>query len=57
MKIQIRITTQYGNRRIVPVCETAVLLCRLTGNKTFTDDAVDILKKLGYEFVVETPTL
>ena len=55
MNITVRITNNYGQRAVYPVCETARKLADLIGTKTFTDRAISQLKALGYVFVIEQP--
>ena len=57
MKITVRIKQVYGNPTVYPVCETAKALAALTGNKTLTNEAIRIIKNMGYTIAVETPTL
>jgi len=54
--IQVRIVSQYGHKRVFPVCETAKRLCELAGGSTFTDRAIEIVKLLGYTIKI-TPTV
>lgn len=54
MKIKVEIRNVYGKRLVYPACETAKLLCRLTGSKTLPWDKVQDVKELGYE--IETIT-
>ena len=39
----------FGNDLIYPVCKQAELLTSLTGQKTLTQDAINIIKRLGYK--------
>jgi hypothetical protein len=48
MSIQVRIRSVYGNDYTYPVCDTAKLLCSLTGAKTFTVHALTVIRELGY---------
>jgi hypothetical protein len=57
MTITVEIKTVYGNRTVYPACEKSRLLAGLTGNRTLTPDAIEIVKKLGYIIQVKTPTL
>tara|TARA_R100001369_G_scaffold76091_1_gene105195 strand:+ start:463 stop:657 length:195 start_codon:yes stop_codon:yes gene_type:complete len=55
--ITIKIVNNYGNDLNYPVCDDAVLLCKLTGKKTFSNPDLKKVKGLGYQIKVETPTL
>jgi hypothetical protein len=57
MQITVRITSQYGNRTIYPVCETALLLARLAGFKTMPAHTIEIIKSLGYSINVQPETI
>lgn len=52
MEIKVRITHQYGNQRIFPVCEKAELFCQLVGGKTLSDAHIKAIKELGYTVTV-----
>lgn len=53
--IKVELKETYGTQRVYPVCDTAILLARLTKQTTFTSRNVTILKQLGYTIqVVET---
>ena len=54
--ITVRITNNYGQRAVYPVCDTAHKLAALIGTKTFTDRAIEQIKALGYTFQVQQPT-
>ena len=55
MEIVVMRKTLYGNDMIYPVCDTAKCLAMLTDTKTFTPRHVEIIKALGYKFIVEQP--
>ena len=57
MTILVRITNNFGNRAVYPVCANAKLLAELAGTKTFTDRAIDQIKALGYDIAVEQVSL
>jgi hypothetical protein len=57
MTITVRITNNFGNRAVYPVCATAVKLAELIGTKTFTDRAIEQIKGLGYTIEVQAQTL
>jgi hypothetical protein len=52
MKIQVTIKSVYGMPKIYPYCETAAKFCKLLGTKTLTEDAVSIIKSIGYSIEV-----
>jgi len=57
MNIIVRITNNFGNRAVYPVCDTARKLADLIGTKTFTDRAIAQIRDLGYTVSVQQPTL
>ena len=57
MTITVRITNNFGNRAVYPVCDTAHKLADLIGTKTFTDRAIAQIKALGYSVSVEAQSL
>lgn len=57
MQITVRITNQYGNRTVYPVCDTALLLARLAGFKTLPAHALETIRQLGYQINIEPQTL
>lgn len=57
MEITVRITNQYGNKTVYPVCDTALLLARLAGFKTLPAHALETIKALGYQINIEQQTL
>jgi len=57
-EITVRIETSYGRRLVYPVCKQAMLLCKLTGyKKTLTDEAIAIIKEMGFTIKIEAQTL
>ena len=57
MNITVRITNQYGNRTVYPVCDTALLLAKLAGFKTLPQHTLETIKALGYQINVQQQTL
>ena len=45
--ILVRVDRVYGRTTIYPVCERAALYAALAGTRTFTPEAVRVLKTLG----------
>lgn len=48
MKIQVQVKSSYGNMLVYPVCDTAKMFTKLTGNKTLRLEDIEIIKKLGF---------
>ena len=46
--IKVQVKTSYGNTLIYPVCETAKLFTKLTGNKTLRMTDMEVIRKLGF---------
>ena len=46
----VQVKNNYGSEVIYPICNNSRLIAKLAGTKTITDDAVKILKLLGYSF-------
>jgi hypothetical protein len=57
MQIVVKVKNVYGNELIYPVCEHAKMCAELTGTKTLSQRNVDTLKRLGFEFIVESRKL
>ncbi len=57
MNLTIEIKNVYGNELIYPVCDKAIKLCLLTGQKTFRKGSIRILKELGYTFTQKEKAL
>ena len=57
MNLTIEIKSVYGNELIYPVCNQALKLCSLTGQKTFKKSSIRILKELGYSFTQKEKAL
>jgi len=55
--ITVRITNNYGNQAVYPVCDTAKKLADLVGAKTFTPATIDKLLGLGYTLNVQQQEL
>jgi hypothetical protein len=55
MDIEAEVRDVYGRRTVYPVCRTAKLLAKLSGNKTFTASSITTLKELGYKIKVVQP--
>lgn len=49
MSITIELKWQYGNCAFYPLCETSKRFAQIAGTKTLTQDALRIIKSMGYE--------
>ena len=47
----------FGNDLVYPICLQARLLTSLTGQKTLTQDAINVIKRLGYQLKQKEVTL
>ena len=54
MELKVQIKNLYGRDIIYPVCEKSQLLTRLSGNRTLTEEAIAVIKGLGYTFTTTT---
>lgn len=52
-RIIVDVRKVYGKTVVYPHCRVAKLLAELAGTKTLTADALVILTKLDYEFVMK----
>ena len=52
--IKVKITENYGQRRIVPLDDTGKVLAKIAGTKTLTPETIELSKMLGYTFIVVT---
>ena len=57
MNITVRVTNNFGNRAIYPVCNDAQTFAELAGTKTLTDETIRLVKDLGYEVQIQPQTL
>jgi hypothetical protein len=56
-EIMVKITNNFGNEAIYPICDDARLFARIAGTKTLTRDTINLIKNLGYTINVQAPTL
>ena len=56
-QVKVRITEDYGQRRIVPMDNTGKILAKIAGTKTLTAETIELSKMLGYTFIVVTEVL
>jgi len=54
MQITIELKWQYGNSDFYPLCETSKRFAQIAGTKTLTQDALRIIKLMGYEITQTT---
>jgi hypothetical protein len=54
MQITIELKWQYGNCAFYPLCETSKRFAQIAGTKTLTQDALRIIKAMGYEIIQTT---
>jgi hypothetical protein len=54
MSITIELKWQYGNCAFYPLCETSKRFAQIAGTKTLTQDALRIIKAMGYEITQTT---
>ena len=47
--IHVEVKESYGNKRFYPACDLSRNLLKLTGQKTFTEYTIQVIKDLGYE--------
>lgn len=52
MSVQVRISNQYGNRRIFPVNAQAKIFAEIAGQKTLSDNHIKLIKELGFDVEV-----
>jgi hypothetical protein len=57
MNITVRVTNNFGNRAIYPVCNDAQTFAELAGTTTLTDDSIRLVKDLGYEVQIQQQAL
>ena len=50
-KLIVTVKYVYGERRVYPACVRSKRFATLAGTTTLTDNARQIIKQLGYEFV------
>jgi hypothetical protein len=54
MTITIELKWQYGNCAFYPLCETSRRFAQIAGTKTLTQDALRIIKAMGYTITQTT---
>ncbi len=57
MKLLVEIRNVYGNERIYPLCNKAVIFCQMLGRQTLTRGDIEYIKALGYTIEVKAKTL
>jgi len=54
MKIFVRPKTHYNKQFYYPDCGVSKLFCELTGTKTLTIEALQLIKRLNYDVCIKT---
>ena len=57
MEITVRVTSNYGQRVVYPVCETARIFADIAGTKTLKPTTINSIKALGYKIHVQQEEL
>ncbi len=52
--IRVQAKQVYGNQTYYPACVEAQLMADVAGTKTITENTLRILKRAGYEIIVQT---
>tara|TARA_R110000764_G_scaffold25504_3_gene61097 strand:+ start:1166 stop:1453 length:288 start_codon:yes stop_codon:yes gene_type:complete len=55
--VTVRIERNWGEERVYPVCEISKIYAQIADTTTLTDRTRSLMKKLGYEFIVEVQKL
>ena len=55
--VTVRIERNWGTERIYPVCEVSKIFAQIADTTTLTDQTRSLMKKLGYDFIVEVQKL
>lgn len=53
----VSIRNVFGNERIYPISEPALLIAKLMERKTFNKNDIEIIKKLGFSVSVKAQTI
>jgi len=56
-ELLVEIEHHYGKRRVYPICEKARIFAELSHTSTITEDAVEMIKRLGFTFKVKETQL
>lgn len=57
MEITVRVTSNYGQKVVYPVCETARIFADIAGTKTLKPTTINSIKALGYKINVQQEEL
>lgn len=57
MEITVRITNNYGQRVVYPVCDSAKIFADIAGTKTLKPTTINSMKALGYKINVQPEEL
>jgi len=55
--IKVSVRSVYGRETVYPACPDAAAFAELTGNKTLTDSALELIERLGYTVEVVAPAI
>ena len=57
MNITVKVTNNFGNKAVYPVCRKAKMFTMIAGTVTLTGPTINLIKQLGYEVQVAQETL
>ena len=57
MNITVKVTNNFGNKAVYPVCRAAKMFTMIAGTVTLTPPTIALIKQLGYEVQVAQETL
>jgi len=57
MTLIVEIKNVFGKETVYPICKTSKSLCALTGNLTLTENAIRIIKNMGYTLTTQAKVL
>ena len=57
MQITVKIKNVYGEDKVYPVSDEAILFACIAGTTTLTSSTINMIKQLGYSIWVEQQTL
>ena len=55
--IEVQIKNVYGNEVVYPLCFVGKSFALIAKTKTLTDETIQIMKELGYQFTVKSSTI
>ena len=57
LAIRVEVTSRYGRRDVLPLCEAGKAFAKIAGTKTLTDDTIKQIKTLGYAIEIQQKEL